>query len=264
MSIIKRVTQLELENFATGLVAAEEADDKNLLSVADVRARELAFFKILKDTSKLGEDDEVPAWADAYQRLLTANVRPRIAAFIAWATMPKKYRWPDTQEKLAVEVLGLTSDRAIATWRKKYPEIDMMISEMQAEAMLEYRPGVFHALGTVASDPSYRANPDRRLFLEVTRDYIPRQKIEGDAGSPVGHKLLDRLSKLSTAQLIEALGSDALEIVRELEEEVEEQQEAVPQDPTPLSADPPTAEAASPQIPAKDAGYLGGEDDDDA
>lgn len=221
MSIIKRVTQLELENFANGIASAEEAEGNGLLSAADVRARELMFVKSLKDSGKLTDEGEVPPWADVYQRLLTANVRPRIAAFVAWATMPKKYRWPETQEKLAIEVLGLTSDRAIATWRKKYPEIDMMISEMQAEAMLEYRPGVFHALGTVASDPSYRANPDRRLFLEVTRDYTPRQKIEGDAGTPVGHKLLDRLNKLSTAQLIEALGSDALEIVKELKEETE-------------------------------------------
>jgi len=226
---VKRVTQLELENFAIGLQNAEESEGKELLSVADVRAREMMFFKTLKDRGKITEtEDEViiPSWADMYHQLLNANVRPRIAAYVAWATMPKKYRWPDTQDKLAIEVLGLTSDRAIATWRKKYPEIDMMISELQAEAMLEYRPGAFHALGTVASDPSYRANPDRRLFFEMTKDYTPRQKIEGDAGSTVGHKLLGQLKKLSTAQLIETLGTDALDIMKELEDELEE-------DPTP-------------------------------
>jgi hypothetical protein len=218
---IKRVTQLELENFAIGLQHAEDADDKLLMSVTDVRARELLFRQMLTNQGKLTGEEEIPSWADTYHQLMNANVRPRIAAYVAWATMPKKYRWPETQDKLATEVLGLTSDRAIATWRKKYPEIDMMISELQAEAMLEYRPGAFHALGTVASDPSYRANPDRKLFFEMTRDYTPRQKIEGDDGKGVGHKLLDQLKKQPTAKLLELLGEDAMEIMKELEDELD-------------------------------------------
>jgi len=241
---VRKITQLELENFALGIEGVEDADAKTLLSVADVRAKELLFVKMLKDGGKISGNEEIPSWADVYQQLLNANIRPRVAAYIAWATMPKKYRYPETQDKLAVEFLGLTSDRAIATWRKKYPEIDMMISQLQAEAMLEFRPGAFHALGTVAADPSYRANPDRRLFFEMTKDYTPRQKIEGDGNSTVGHKLLGQLKKLSTAQLLETLGSDALEIMKELEEEL----------------DPPAAEAASPQIGEHD---LGGQDEDD-
>lgn len=222
---VRKVTQLELENFASGLQQAEDGDDKVLLSVADVRAKEMMFQKVLRDTGKIEGTEEVPSWADMYQQLLNANVRPRIAAYVAWATMPKKYRYPETQDKLATEILGLTSDRAIATWRKKYPEIDMMVSQLQAEAMLEYRPGAFHALGSVASDPSYRANPDRRLFFEMTRDYTPRQKIEGDGNSTVGHKVLDQLKKLSTAQLLETLGTDALDILKELEEELTSDQQ---------------------------------------
>ena len=219
---IKRVTQLELENFASGIVNADEADGVSLLSVADVRAHEMIFRKLLTDAGKLTAEEEAPAWADAYQHLLTAGVRPRIAAFVAWATMPKRYRWPETQEKLAVTVLGLTSDRAIANWRKKYPEIDMMISELQAESMLEFRPGAFHALGTVASDASYRAASDRRLFFEMSGDYTPKQKITSDDGMGVGRKMLDKLKKKSTAELIEMLGEDALELVKELEEQVED------------------------------------------
>jgi hypothetical protein len=217
---IKRVTQLELENFALGVQSADEADGRELLSAADVRAREFVFIQTLRATGKIDENEDVPSWADLYQQLVNAGVRGRLAAYIAWATMPKKYRYPETQDQLATQFLGLTSDRVIATWRKKYPEIDMMISQLQAEAMLEYRPGAFHALGTVASDPSYRANPDRRLFFEMTKDYTPRQKIEGDSGSTVGHKLLGQLKKLTTAQLIETLGTDALEIMQELEEEL--------------------------------------------
>lgn len=217
---VRHVTQLELENFALGLEQADDAEPKGVLSVADVRARELAFIKTLRDTGKIEAEQEIPAWADVYQQLLHANVRPRVAAYIAWATMPKKYRYPETQDQLATEILGLTSDRAIATWRKKYPEIDTMISLLQAEALLEYRPGAFHALGTVANDPSYRAHQDRRLLFEMTGDYTPRIKNEVSEGAGVGHKLLGQLKKLSTAKLLETLGEDALEIMKELEEEV--------------------------------------------
>lgn len=215
---IKRVTQLELENFANGVQSADEVDAL-LLSVADVRARDITFRNLLISSGKLTNDEEIPSWADGYQNLINAGVRPRIAAFVAWATMPKKFRWPETQEKLATEILGLTSDRAIATWRRRFPEIDMMISELQAESMLEYRPGAFHALGTMASETSYRTASDRRLFFEMTKDYTPRQKVETDDGRGAGRKVLDQLKKKSTAELLELLGDDALELVKELEEE---------------------------------------------
>jgi hypothetical protein len=229
---IKRVTQLELENFAMGIQSADEADGA-LFSVADVRAREIIFRKILENAGKIEAEDVIPSWADGYQELLNAGVRPRIAAFVAWATMPKKYRWPETQEKLATEVLGLTSDRAIATWRKRFPEIDMMISELQSEAMLEYRPGAFHALGTMASELSYRTSSDRRLFFEMSGDYTPKQKVTTDDGMGVGRKMLDKLKKHTTAELLVLLGDDALELVKELEEQVDA---------------PPSALQTSPQI----------------
>lgn len=215
---VKRVTQLELENFASGIANAEEAEGNALLSVADVRAREILFRRLLNDSGRVTIEEELPSWADVYQSLLNANVRPRVAAFIAWATMPKKFRWPETQERLATEVLGLTSDRAIATWRKRFPEIDMMISELQAEAMLEYRPGAFRALGEMASELTYRTAADRRLFFEMTNDYTPKQKVTTDDGRGVGRKMLDQLKKKSTAELLELLGDDALELVKELED----------------------------------------------
>src|SRR5690349_4054411 len=97
---IKRVTQLELENFASGTQNAEETEGKELLSVTDVRAREMMFIQMLRDKGKVTGEEEIPSWADIYHQLLNANVRPRIAAYVAWATMPKKYRWPETQDKL--------------------------------------------------------------------------------------------------------------------------------------------------------------------
>lgn len=221
--MVKKVTQLELENFALGVSSAEEADGAGVLSVVDVRAREQAFYRTLVASQKIAEGEEIPSWAEDYERMLSAGMRPRLAAYIAWATMPKKYRFPETQAEFATQVLGLTSDRAISTWRKRFPEIDVMISELQAEKMLEFRPGAFRALGEVASDPSYRANPDRRLFFEMTRDYTPRTKVEATEGTGVGRKLLNKLKGKSTAELIEALGEDGLELLKELEDDLDAQ-----------------------------------------
>ena len=245
-----KVTQYELEGFKQEIEgnnqfkSDEEAQGTDVLSVADVRARELVHRNILIKEGKITADQPIPSWADIYQTLLNANIRPRIAAYMAWATMPKsKYRYPATQDQMAIEILGLTSDRAITSWRRKYPEIDAMITALQSEEMLEYRPGVIHALGMVASDPSYRANPDRRLFLEVMKE-LPKQKISVSEEPSAGHKLLDQLKKAPTAKLLEILGADAMEIMKELDEEL----------------NPPAAEAASPQIGEHD---LGGEDEDE-
>jgi hypothetical protein len=60
----------------------------------------------------------------------------------------------------------------------------------------------------------------------MTKDYTPRQKIEGDSNSTVGHKLLGQLKKVPTAQLLELLGTDAMEIMKELEEELEESEQS--------------------------------------
>jgi hypothetical protein len=216
---VRHVTQLELENFANNTSHIEEEADGVLLSVADVKAKEILYRKTLIEQNKITPEEEIPTYAEVYHDLLNAGIRGRVAAYIAWASMPKKYRFPETQDEFAQQVLGLTSDRAIATWRKKYPEIDQMVADLQAEAMLEYRPGAFHALGTVAADPSYRANPDRRLFFEMTKDYTPRIKNEVDDGKGVGRKVLDQLRKMPTDKMIEALGDEAIQIMKELEDE---------------------------------------------
>jgi len=222
--MVRTVTQLELENFAQG-IQSDDTEGGVLLSVADVKAKEILFINTLRAGGKINEGEEVPSWAEMYQRLLNSNVPDKFAAYIAWATMPKKYRWPETLEQFATDCLGLTSARSVFTWRKKYPEIDMMVTQLQAEAMLEYRPDAFHALGTVASDPSYRANPDRRLFFEMTGDHTPRVKNVIDDGHGVGRKVLGELKKKSTAHLLEILGPDALEMVQEMERELNQQDE---------------------------------------
>lgn len=116
-------------------------------------------------------------WLDEYSRLRDGNWDWRVAAYIAWASSPRSSRNPRTQEELAVNHLGLTSDRAIATWRKKNPAIDEMIALLQSSPLWDYRAEVFQALTANAVKPDYKTHNDRKLFLELTGDYIPTSKL---------------------------------------------------------------------------------------
>jgi hypothetical protein len=209
MAKVGFVRQMDLELFADQVKDAEEnGTGFEPLSAQEVRERNMASRQALQN--KL-EDGEIPSWAETYHRLLQANWPWRIAAYVAWATMPKAQRWPRTQDELARDVLGLNSDRVIATWRKRFPSIDQMIADLQAEALMEYRPGAFHALGSMASEHSYRANSDRRLLFEMTQDYTPRKKIETE-----NSKVVQDLSEYSDADLEAMSGEDAKEYLRRI------------------------------------------------
>ena len=199
--VIKRVTQLELEDF----VQVQKIDDDpesgvgiQALSAAEVRKRSAAAQMTLRSRF---EDGEQIDWADSYHQLINAGWPWRIAAWVAWMTMPKGRRWPKTQQDLAVDVLGLTSDRTIAAWRKKYPTLDQLIADLQADDMLDTRGDVLHALKTSASDPNYKHSPDRRLYLTMTGDYVEHKKLD------LGKKSKGTLKELSDAEL-DALSGD--------------------------------------------------------
>ncbi len=153
----------EADRGATGFVSPEEA-----------RERSLNALRRLNSTASV----EGAGWIERYRDLLNAGWPWRVACYIAWASSPRIGRWPGTQQELASEVLGLTSDRVIATWRKKNPAIDQLIAEWQALPLLEHRADVFAALAKSASDPDHRHNPDRKVYLEMTGDYTPRQQVD--------------------------------------------------------------------------------------
>lgn len=102
----------------------------------------------------------------------------REAVYIAWASLPKRKRWPGTQEELARQVLGLTNDRTIREWKAKRPEIQERIVRLTGESLMRHRADVIDALAQVAAMPDPKAHSDRRLFLEMTGDYKPRQGVE--------------------------------------------------------------------------------------
>src|SRR5574340_577052 len=70
--------------------------------------------------------EDIP-WLEDYLRLREGGWPWRQSAFIAWSSQPHGRRVPSKQDDLA-RMLGLTSDRAFSTWRKKNPAIDETIS----------------------------------------------------------------------------------------------------------------------------------------
>ena len=118
-----------------------------------------------------------PRWLEDYLELCKGGWPWRVAAYIAWASTPRGSREPRTQDELARNHLGLTSDRAITTWRKRNPAIDDVVRMMQAGPLFKHRAEIFTALVAVAVKPEYKSHNDRKLALELMGDYMPAHKI---------------------------------------------------------------------------------------
>ena len=161
----------------------------------------------------MGEREAAPRWMDLYKRLVDGGWKWRVAVYIAWAAQPKKYRWPETQEELAKMCLGLTSDRAIATWRKKNPSIDETISVLQGAIIFDALPDAMNAMVEVASEADYKGHQDRKLMFEMAGIYTPSSKITAEMAKKLVNSSPDDLEDLSDEELrrIEQTAHDARE-----------------------------------------------------
>ena len=139
--------------------------------------------------------EQKPEWFQRYDELRSSGWSWRVAVYIAWASSPRKTRWPRSQEELATEVLGLTSDRQIWTWRQKNQAIDETVAILQAAPLFEHRADIFRALIESASSPDYKSHQDRKIALEMLGDYVPRLRVD-DA-----RRGADDLSELSDDEL---------------------------------------------------------------
>jgi hypothetical protein len=210
------VTQLELEGLAQKVSEAEEAGQGlEPLSAQNVRERMMKAKEMFKLKLEAGE---LPDYMRSYNRLLNAGVPFRIALYITWMTIPRPYRWPETQEELATQLMGLTSDRAISTWRRTYPYIDHMIADLQSEEFLEMRPGSIAAMAEVVSNPSYRSTGERRLYHELMGDLEKKVSLTMP-GAGVGKDVLAALDKVPTEKLIEMLGPELADFVESMKQD---------------------------------------------
>lgn len=156
--------ELDLPEIAEGL-SAEEARMRS-------EAGRAAFFE-LKGTPKQ------PAWFERFEALIEGGWAWRQASYIAWASMPMDGRLPKTQDELARNHLGLSSDRAISTWRKRNPAIDTMIAILQSAELWEHRADSFQNLikGMKQAGQDYKFFPHLKLYMEMTGDYVPLNQI---------------------------------------------------------------------------------------
>lgn len=148
-------------------------------------------------------DGKRPAWFAEYLHLIELGWPWRIACYMAWASSPKVGRWPVTLDDLAKEVLGLRGTRVIYTWRSKHPAINQVVAMLQAAPLWEHRREVIEALVTVASQPDYKGFNDRKLFLELTGDYVPRS-----VQAVMDNRSARDLSEMSDEELDAMLGGE--------------------------------------------------------
>lgn len=146
--------------------------------VSPEEARRRSESALLALKAKFKDSDEAPSWIETFFELTDGGWPWRQAAYIAWASTPKGSRHPATQDELARNFLGLTSDRPIATWKRRNPAILEMIALLQSAPLWEHRAEIYEALIKVAVSPEYKGHNDRKLALELLGDYVPAAKLE--------------------------------------------------------------------------------------
>jgi hypothetical protein len=176
------------------------------LSAEEMRARSETALSTLA-ALRVNDGDggqSAPLWMELYVRLHDGGWPWRVAVYIAWAAQPRRSRWPERQEELATKCLGLTSDRAISTWRKRNPAIDTTVGMLQGAIIFEALPDAYRAMIEVATDPDYKGHADRKLMFEMAGVYTP--KISAELRK---HGLtVDDLAEMSDAEL-EAIAAAA-------------------------------------------------------
>lgn len=180
-----------IEQLQLNLDINDVADDAEVKSISFDEAR------IISENActSFEKNEGGIAWHPDYWRLRNQGWPWRVAAYIAWAASPKQERWPKTQDELATQMLGLTSDRIIATWRKRNPAIDEVIALLQVAPLFEHRSDIFDALIKSATNSDYKNHPDRKLALEMLGDYVPRAKVD------LNEKPNNDLGSMSDAEL---------------------------------------------------------------
>ena len=160
MSIKKPVYQLSMKlDIEVPEEDAQSPEDAKQKSEAARSALELLY-------GKAG----APRWLDDYLEMYKSGWPWRVAVYVAWASTPKGSREPRTQDELARYHLGLSSDRAITTWRSKNPLIDEMVHKLQGSPLWKHRAEIITAMVAVAVKPDAKGHQDRKLALKLMGD----------------------------------------------------------------------------------------------
>lgn len=194
------------------------SDQRSALSPEEIKLR--------SETARSAFDGQSFPWMEEYKKLREGGWDWRVAAYIAWASSPKGSRVPKSQDELARGHLGLMSDRAISTWRRKNPAIDEMVAVLQSAPLWEHRSEIYEALIAVATTHEYKGHNDRKLALELLGDYIPRSKLEAELNQRIANDLINlpfdeklRLAGFDNPEKLEELKKKIADEMKEEDEE---------------------------------------------
>jgi hypothetical protein len=157
---------------------------------------------------------EQPAWYDRFEKLVDIGWAWRQAVYIAWSSMPDEDRFPRSQDVLAKKYLGLTSDRAISTWKKNNPAIETTIMVLQSDELWSIRADAFKNLitGVKKSGEDYKFKDYLFRYLEMTGDYVPISQV-----AAVIKKKADGGAHEQSEDTLEQLAAAARELRKDLE-----------------------------------------------
>jgi len=135
--------------------------------IDETHAEERAIFEQLLANEEWGAD---------YLTILDEGWYWRDAAYIAWKSLPKKLRKPETYgefcDAVGISVRGMSE-------RRKRKGLDVRAAKgVVARQLYDHIDDVMDALVTSASSSNYKAHADRRVFLEMVGAYVPKQAID--------------------------------------------------------------------------------------
>jgi len=122
--------------------------------------------------------EESGPWMDDYWTLLDEGWTWRQAVYMLWEAQPPNKRRPHTQHELAMQILGLTSDRVISMWKQENPALATRLRALTVSVLAKARSRMLAAMVESASKAEGRhSHADRKLAFEMTGDYVRRQKV---------------------------------------------------------------------------------------
>lgn len=199
MTIDKPTYQLKLPLDLPEDEAGDSALSPDEIRIRAETAREQLEGGKLWPLNEWNNSGDPPEWFEEYLKLVGGGWPWRVAVYIAWLAQPKP-RWPKTQNELATQILGLTSDRQFSVWRAKNPAIDAMVEQARFGMVFDVLGDIFAASISVASSHDYKGHHDRAMLYKMV-GYLS-DKIEADINSKGGVDL----SKLSFNEKLRLAG----------------------------------------------------------
>jgi len=185
-----------------GKPASGAADEANALEQRFADEFRLLYEELLNEREPVLNAQGQPI-SDAKGKVKTRLVRDwRKAAYEAWSSLPASLRQPKTLTEFADQI-GLRNTATIRHWRRNDPALETRFKERLTARLLEYAPDVMMALVAVAADADPKSHQDRKLYLEMTGLYKPKQTIEatGAEGEPLIPPPAPDLSRLNLEEL---------------------------------------------------------------